>query len=252
MPYSSILCIPARNLLLLANETVLCGLEFYIVLITWLDSTDMTYSTLARTNMVRNQLLPNRIENAQVLQAMSTLPREYFVPKNHISTAYLDKNVPLGNGHFIPDPTTFAKLAQLAHIDSNDTVLDIGCGTGYSTAVFASIARKVIAIEPDETLASTANATLNKLNIRNAIIISEPPSKGSFYEVIFLNGAVKTVPPAFFEQLAENGRLVAVIQQQRGLGQARCFRRSGDTIISEASFGLTLPAFLLNNYKNTA
>lgn len=200
----------------------------------------MTDTLLARTNMVYNQIYPNHVPDHNVLETMLTLPRENFVPKEYAGIAYIDNDIPIGKNRYLMDPLTFARLAQLAQVTKKDTVLDLGCGTGYSTAVLSALAKKVIALEENEDLASTANYTLNHLGITNIIIISERLNtghpEGGPYDVIFLNGAIRNVPPLLFSQLADNGRLIAVLRQENGLGNAILFERHGDTLTERHMF----------------
>lgn len=210
----------------------------------------------ARFNMVHNQLLPNGIVNKPLIDAMSNIPRELFVPPVFKDTAYLDANIAMNNQHFLLEPVTFAKLAQMAQIQPSDTVLDIGCGSGYSSAVFAATAQKVFALEVDELLASSAHSTLNKLNLRNIILISEPYSaghkEGAPYNVIFINGLIDSVSPPLFDQLADKGRLVAFIRKNNKLGEATCFQRDKDVIITTRTFELGLPKLIRPPKSNAA
>jgi protein-L-isoaspartate(D-aspartate) O-methyltransferase len=112
-------------------------------------------------------------------------------------------------------PAAFAKLLQLAEIGEADKVLDIGTGTGYSAAVLARIAGSVVALECDAELARSASAQLAALGVVNAKVAEGPLEAGyrteAPYDVILLEGAVELVPQLVFDQLAEGGRLVAVL-----------------------------------------
>lgn len=209
---------------------------------------------LARINMVNNQILPSQVTDSRLKEAMLKLPRELFVPVEFSSIAYADTSIKVGTERALMDPTTFARLAQLTQAKDSDMVLDIGCGTGYSTGVFATLAKKVISIEPEEKLASDANYTLNQLGIRNAIIISETlldgHPEGGPYDVIFLNGSVKAIPNQLIDQLAEGGRLVGVIRNKGKLGEAVVLERHGDKISKHIMFGANIPPLLQEEADN--
>lgn len=200
---------------------------------------------LARTNMVNNQVSPSDVTDHRVLETMLKIPRELFVPAELAGVAYSDASLRISGSRRLTAPAAFARLVQLAQVASNDIVLDIGCSTGYSTAVFSHLAKKVTSIEPEEKLASGANYTLNQLGVRNAIIISEILTdghpEGGPYNVIFLNDPVEEISEQLIDQLADGGRLVAILKQQGQLGQAVLIERHGETVTRRIMFSLNVP-----------
>ena len=148
----------------------------------------------ARLNMVESQIRPNKVSDPAIIEAMLAVPRERFVPAALRGIAYVDEDVPLGGGRYLMEPMVFGRLLQFAAIGRDDVVLDVGCGSGYASAVMAQLARKVVALEDDPALAHGA--------------------------VILFNGAVAAIPPAIAGQLAKGGRLVAVVQAEPGMGKA--------------------------------
>ena len=118
----------------------------------------LQYET-ARHAMVVSQLRPNRVTDEAVVEALDSIPREIFVPAALRGVAYMDEDIPLGNGRYLMEPLTFARLLQEAQISAADTVLDIGCATGYSSAVLGRLAGSVIGLEEDKELAEKATAT---------------------------------------------------------------------------------------------
>lgn len=198
----------------------------------------------ARHNMVEGQIRPNNVTDHLVIDAMAAIPRELFVPKAMRGIAYVDEDLDIGNGRCVMDPTVFARLLQAAEIEKTDVVLDIGCGTGYSTAVLSKIASTVVALEPDADFNAQASKTLSDLGIDNVAVISGDLAQGSPdqgpFNIIFLNGAVEEVPQALLQQLVEGGRLMAVLTKGR-FGVASVYTRSGNAFGHRPLFDANVP-----------
>lgn len=199
-----------------------------------------------RTKMVDNQIRTTDVTDLRVLDAFLTVPREDFVPVNRQVLAYIDEDQPLdGEGtapRYLMEPSPFAKLVQLAKINKNDVVLDIGCGTGYSSAIFSELAGSVIGLESDSALAAIATSRLQQLGHDNVVIVSGKLNEGyaseAPYDVIFIEGAVDFVPQVIFNQLKEGGRLV-VVEGRGNAGIARIYVKengvaSGRTVFNTA------------------
>ena len=192
-----------------------------------------------RVSMVNGQILPNKVTDERVTEALLAVAREPFVPKSLRGVAYVDEDIPVGDGRYLLEPMVFARLLQEAEVKAHDVVLDIGCATGYSTAVLARLAGSVVALECDAALADKANEMLNQLDVDNAGVVTGEladgmPDQGP-YDVIFMNGAVEQLPDSLKQQLADDGRLV-VVQQGDGTGQAWVYRRHGDVIDGRPRF----------------
>jgi protein-L-isoaspartate(D-aspartate) O-methyltransferase len=128
----------------------------------------MTDAARQRTNMVESQILTSDVTDRRILQAMGALPRERFVPAAWAELAYMDEAIPLSvSGRMLMAPRVFAKLLQLAEIGEDDRILDIGSGSGYSTAVLAKIAKSVVGLECDARLAEEARLNLAALSLNN-------------------------------------------------------------------------------------
>ncbi|MEH6548049.1 MAG: rRNA adenine N-6-methyltransferase family protein, partial [Sneathiella sp.] len=125
----------------------------------------------ARHHMVLSQLRPNQVTSDRVADAMDTVPREEFVPKELRAVAYLDEDLEVAPGRFVVEPRVFARLLQEADVKSTDVVLDIGAGTGYSSAVLGQLAQAVVAIDKNPDLVAKASDTLNKLECDNVAIV---------------------------------------------------------------------------------
>jgi protein-L-isoaspartate(D-aspartate) O-methyltransferase len=174
---------------------------------------------IARRNMVESQVRPSQVSDPLVLQAMAEIPREIFLPKALQGIAYIDDDVPMGNGRYMMEPMVFARLIQAAEVQADDVVLLIGCATGYPAAVLARLASTVVAVESDADLIARANRGLSELEIDTVAILEGKPEEGlpsqELFDVIFFDGAVATIPDGITERLAENGRLVAVVAGER-------------------------------------
>ncbi len=206
-----------------------------------------------RLKMVDGQLRTTAITDARLLSAMGSIPREAFVPAVRRPLAYLDEDIEIsvgeGPSRFLMEPSPFAKLVQLAGIRPTDRILDVGCGTGYSAAVLSRLGASVVAVESDAALVEAARSALSTLGFDNVVVQEGPLAKGypqkAPYDVIFVGGAVDEVPEALFDQLAENGRLVAVAGEGNA-GVARICLKEGGMISCRRAFNAAirlLPGF---------
>ena len=191
----------------------------------------------ARHHMVDDQLRTNRIFHPLVLEAMRNIPRECFIRGKGRNLAYRDAHLDLGLGRYLLAPHVFALMIQEADIQNNDVVLDIGCATGYSTAVLAQLAGTVVALDHDPDNIRYAIKTLNTLGIENTIITHGKLIKGVLknapYDVIIIEGSLSQVPKTLFQQLANHGRLVTIITERFGdVGKVTLFKRIGENISS--------------------
>ena len=179
-------------------------------------------SESARFNMVEAQIRSANVTDERILAAMNAVPREKFVPSASRALAYADVPVAVAQGRYLLDPRSFAKLAQLAAIGPDDRILDVGCGTGYSSAVLARLGAEVIALEQDADLVRVASELLanvvGKVELVQGGLIEGVKGQAPF-DVIFVNGAIEQAPEILLSQLAEGGRLVAVLRD----GQSRAW-----------------------------
>ena len=197
-----------------------------------------------RLNMVESQIRANDVTDVRVQAALGAVLRERFVPAVRRGTAYVDAAVELVAGRYLLEPRSFAKLLQLAEILPGDKVLDVGCATGYSTAVLAKIAQHVIGLEQDADLVRIASDMIPAVGAANVQVIqgglAQGYPAGAPYDVILINGAVEQVPEALLAQLAEGGRLVTVIQQG-AQGRATVFLRQDGHVGHRAAFDAATP-----------
>jgi protein-L-isoaspartate(D-aspartate) O-methyltransferase len=197
-----------------------------------------------RLNMVESQVRVNDVTDARVIQAMRDVPRERFVPTSRKATAYADAPLEVVQGRFLLEPRAFAKMLQLAEIAPTDNVLDVGCATGYSSAVLARIAARVTGLEQDADLVRIASETLPSVGASNTVIVQGSLPEGhkarAPYDVIFVNGAVEARPDALLGQLAEGGRLVAIVKSG-AQGHATVFLKEQGKIGRRPAFDAHAP-----------
>jgi protein-L-isoaspartate(D-aspartate) O-methyltransferase len=169
----------------------------------------------ARVKMVENQIRTTDVTSHSVLNAFFAVPRENFVPEKSKLLAYVDCDIEVAPGRFLMEASPLAKLLQLGTITKDDKVLDVGCGTGYASAVLSLLAGKVVALESDEELAAQAKSNLAALGYDNVTVVRGDLEKGHAanapYDVIFLNGSIEQLPQDLLAQLGEEGRLITVI-----------------------------------------
>jgi protein-L-isoaspartate(D-aspartate) O-methyltransferase len=199
--------------------------------------------TTQRLNMVEAQVRANDVTDPRIAAAMREVPRESFVPAAKRGIAYAETPIEIVQGRYLVEPRTFAKLLQLAEVGEGDAVLDLGCATGYSSAVLAKLARTVVALEQDAGLVRVATDALAKIG--NVTVVQGALVEGfrakAPYDVILINGAVERVPDQLLSQLAEGGRLVAAVSEG-ALCRAVLYLREHGRVGHRVAFDVAAPA----------
>ncbi|MFD0917458.1 protein-L-isoaspartate O-methyltransferase [Pseudahrensia aquimaris] len=208
----------------------------------------------ARITMVDCQIRPNDVTSHDVLRAFGEVPREMFVTAAQKPLAYIDEDLAIstngaGEDRYLMEPTPMARLVQLADVTKDCIVLDVGCATGYSTAVLSRLCNSVVALECDSELVERASRSLTELGYDNAVVVEGPlekgyPSEGP-YDAIFIGGSVDYVPDAFLSQLKEGAKLVCV-EGQGNSAVAKLYLREGGVLSGRVAFNCAvrpLPGF---------
>lgn len=205
----------------------------------------MSNSATALSQMIDCQLRPNEVNDERIIDAILSVPRDVFVPKAKRSVAYVDEDLEIAPGRYLMEPRVFGRLLMAANIQKNDIILDVGCATGYSTAVLAGLADAVVAIEENEKLAAIAEKKLAELDVMNAAIVTctmcNGVAKQGPFDVIFIEGAVEEIPAALLKQLKEGGRLVCV-KLEGGVGRAHIITKSDGKFEGQNLFDANVPA----------
>ena len=172
----------------------------------------------ARFNMIEQQIRPWNVLDSDILEALSLVRREDFVPEQHRALAFADTELPLGHGQCMLAPRLEARLLQDLHVEPTDTVLEIGTGSGYMAALLGHRAHHVLSLELVPELADAAHHRLRDAGVRNVEVRiadgslqTEGGIEGGPFDVILLSGSVAQVPPWLLSQLRVGGRLAAIV-----------------------------------------
>ncbi len=200
----------------------------------------------ARFNMIEQQVRPWDVLDLQVLDLMERTPREAFVPETYLGLAFADTEIPLGHGETMMPPKMEGRLLQAANIDASDTILEIGTGSGYLTALLAAAGRHVYSVEIHADLSAAAGDKLNAQEIDNVTLEVGDAAAGwdrhGLYDVIVITGSLPTLPETFQQSLQRGGRLFAVIGDSPVMEAIRVTRTGDNTWSHETLFETELPA----------
>ncbi|MGJ8604344.1 MAG: protein-L-isoaspartate O-methyltransferase family protein [Marivita sp.] len=177
----------------------------------------MTDFSARRTMMVDTQVRPSDVTKFPIIDAMLSVPRELYVPREQAEAAYISENILIAPGRVVLEPRTLGKLLDALNIEGDELVLDIGAGYGYSSAVVARMAEAVIAVEEDAALAEEAQSILSDQGADNVVVHAGPLTDGAAqhgpYDAILIQGAVEQVPDSLISQIKEGGRIGCVFME---------------------------------------
>jgi protein-L-isoaspartate(D-aspartate) O-methyltransferase len=187
--------------------------------------------------MVEGQLRGRGIRDSRVLGAMLAVPRHIFVPAELAAGAYDDHPLPIGEEQTISQPYMVASMSEALELSGRESVLEIGAGSGYQTAVLCLLARKVHSVESRPALADAARERLSRLGYRHVHIHVGDGTMGWLetapYDAILVTAAAPAVPEPLLAQLAEGGRMVLPVGPPEAQYLQRIRRRGGDFITED-------------------
>lgn len=213
----------------------------------------------ARFNMIEQQIRPWEVLDPEVLELLSVIRREDFVPAAHRALAFADLELPIGSSanpsQTMLAPKTEARLLQEVDVRSTDRVLEIGTGSGYMAALLAAKAEYVYTVEIDPALAETARANLQRAGAANVAVEVGDGSRGwaahAPYDVIVVSASMPVLPDEFLSQLKVGGRLVAIVGEDPVM-EAQLVTRTGENAYSTINLFETVVAPLVNAVQREA
>jgi len=172
---------------------------------------------IARSNMVKNQILPNNVKDRDLIDALLEIKKELFVPKKEMDLVYSDRDIIIKNQRNIIRTFVVAKMLDKCNFKKNNTILVIGCLTGYTLAIVSRLVNYVFGIDNDKNLTQIANENINNLNILNCSVFYKKDlttglEKNAPYDKIFIEGSIRKVPDYLVKQLKDDGEIFTVIK----------------------------------------
>ena len=197
----------------------------------------------ARFNMIEQQIRPWEVLDPQVLELLSVVRREDFVPPALRALAFVDTQVPLvpgePTGPAMLEPKVEARLLQELQVQRHETVLEVGTGSGFMAALLAHRAQHVYSLECRPALVQMARDSLQRNGVANATVLQVTAAQGALglpseapFDVILLSGSVPEAPRALLQQLKVGGRLATVVGQEPVM-RARLYTRASEAAWSE-------------------
>jgi len=209
----------------------------------------------ARFNMVEQQIRPAEVLDHRVLEVIASTPREAFVPDSYRDLAFSDINIPLPNGQLMMKPIMEARLLQALNIRPEDSILEIGTGSGYVTALLARLGKQVHSVEIDADIMITARKHLTAQDIDNVALLQGDAAhgwhQGSPFDVIAITGSLPVLPESFQQQLTIGGRMTVIVGQSPVMQVLLITRTSETEWNSKCLFETDFPA-LINAEKPSA
>jgi len=201
---------------------------------------------LARNNMIEQQIRPWDVADDKILSLIADVPREEFVPAGFHNLAFADMNIPIGHGEVMMSPKIEARMLQALNIQPDETVLEIGTGSGYVTALLSKLARHVYSVDIHEDFVSHASSKLRDDNVINVTIEQGDAATGwsqhGPYDVIAVTGSLPLLSDNFQESLKVGGRLFVIVGDSPVM-EARLITRNSDSEFkTEDLFETDLPA----------
>ena len=203
---------------------------------------------VARDVMIKSQLRTWDVIDQRVLDLVARMPRQDYVPAAYRNIAYVDMNIPLGHGEVMMAPKLEARLLQELEIDPQDKILEIGTGSGYMTALLASLGRQVVSVEIRPEFTAEAAAKLAHHGVRNITLEVGDAALGwdrqKPYNVILITGSLPILPEAFRQSLAPGGRMIAIVGRAPAMEVRRIRRLDAQSFQEDSLFETVLPPLI--------
>ena len=202
----------------------------------------------ARQNMIEQQIRPWEVLDQRVLDLLNEIPRENFVPKRYLKLAYADTTIPLGDEQVMMPPRVEARILQALNIQADETVLEVGTGSGYVTALLASLAEHVYSVDINTEMTRTAGEKLADHGIINVVLETGDAARGwdahAPYDVIVLTGSLPLLPDNFKQALTVGGRLLAIVGDTPAMDVVLITRVGESEWTQETLFETDLPPLI--------
>jgi protein-L-isoaspartate(D-aspartate) O-methyltransferase len=191
----------------------------------------------ARKAMIDSQLRTSGVNEPWIMAAIGSLAREDFVPADRAPICYMDRGVPLDGGRMLNPAVATGQMLVEADADAADSVLLIGAATGYVATLLAQRCKSVTALEEDSALAKAAGTALD--SFENAAVVTGPLAAGyaaaAPYSLVWIDGAIETLPAAIIDQIVEGGRIVSGLKDGPVTRLAIGFKRGGEVALRSFS-----------------
>jgi len=189
---------------------------------------------LAHTNMVRNQTMPSNVTDSRLLSAFYNTPKHLFLPTELHGIAYTDSRLPVSDSRTLLQPESLGKMLQACQFTGQEKVLEIGCSTGYTTALLAQLCKEVFAIDNVHDFIVRTTENLLQFKLSNVTVLAHELLAGyqdaASYDIIFINGKVSAASlSSLQQQLAENGRML-LIEDCQGASKAVVYLNKNNMI----------------------
>lgn len=190
-----------------------------------------------RLNMLESQIRPFSVIDTRILHAFESVPREAYIPESRRGMAYLGGDLPMGQGRFLVEPASYARLLQAAAIGPEAQVLDIGCLSGYTTAILSHLTPHVVGLDTAEWIATAPAGEL----VFEAGSLVEGVTPPRLFDVIVINGAIQQIPETIIAQLNENGVIATFWRGVRNQGHAALYRLHNGDLHEQVLFDAFVP-----------
>jgi len=194
----------------------------------------------ARDNMIKQQVRTWEVSDPRVVAVLYKFPREEFVPESWRELAYSDTNIVINETSCMLFPGMEARMLQALNVLPGERVLELGTGCAYMTALLTDLSGDVISLDTNDCVQSSIRDNLKNVQFETGSLIEGWQDKGSF-DVIVLNGSVRSVPQGLLEKLNPGGRLFAVIGEQPAMSATLIKRSKDQSLTEEILFETSLP-----------